>query len=226
MLIGGFQRNSLVDFPGIVASVIFFAGCNLRCPYCHNPGLVLGKGEEIPLSDILSYLSKAKKIIDGVCITGGEPTLYGSKLSELITELRGLGLKIKLDTNGTRPEVLKKLIEEKKLDYVALDLKTSFERYAEFSLEKDSVQNVKESFLFLQKQNAVPYEFRTTLDPRVVTHEDLENLAKQMKLGSRWYWQQFNNENCLKAAHEIVPYSLETIENWKEAYPEFLLYLR
>ncbi len=226
MLIGGFQRNSLVDFPGIVASVIFFAGCNLRCPYCHNPGLVLGKGEEIPLSDILAYLSKAKKIIDGVCITGGEPTLYGCKLAELITELRSLGLKVKLDTNGTRPEVLKKLVEEKKIDYVALDLKSSFERYAEFSLEKDSVQKVEESFYFLQNQNEVAYEFRTTLDPRVVTQKDLENLAKQMKAGSRWYWQQFKNEHCLKAAQEVMPYSLQKIETWKEAFSQHQINLR
>lgn len=226
MLIGGFQRNSLVDFPGIVASVIFFAGCNFRCPYCHNPGLVLGKGEEIPLSDILAYLTKARKIIDGVCITGGEPTLYGQKLTELITELRALGLKIKLDTNGSRPELLKKFVEEKMVDYVALDLKTSFEKYASFSLEKDSPSKVEESFQFLQNQNEIPYEFRTTLDPRVVTQEDLQLLAQKMKPGSRWFWQQFKNEICLKASQEVSPYSLEEIENWKAVHTQLSLQLR
>ena len=226
MLIGGFQRNSLVDFPGIVASVIFFAGCNFRCPYCHNPGLVLGKGEEIPLSDILSYLTKARKIIDGVCITGGEPTLYGVKLTGLMTELRSLGLKIKLDTNGSRPELLKKFVEEKMIDYVALDLKTSFEKYASFSLEKDSPSKVEESFQFLQNQNEIPYEFRTTLDPRVVTRDDLEMLSVKIKPDSRWFWQQFKNEVCLRESQEVIPFPLQEIESWQKALSSHQIKLR
>lgn len=226
MLIGGFQRNSLVDFPGIVASAIFFAGCNFRCPYCHNPGLVLGKGEEIPLPDILAYLTKARKIIDGVCITGGEPTLYGAKLTELMTELHSLGLKIKLDTNGSRPELLKKFVEEKMVDYVALDLKTSFEKYASFSLEKDSSSKVEESFQILQNQSEIPYEFRTTLDPRVVTRDDLELLSVKMKPGSRWFWQQFKNEVCLRESQDVIPFPLQEIESWQKTLSSHQIKLR
>jgi len=219
MLIGGFQRNSLVDFPGIVASVIFLAGCNFHCPYCHNPSLVkvTEQSEHFSLDEILSYLFKAKKIIDGVCITGGEPTLWGDELFLLVHELKKIALKVKLDTNGSHPEILKKLIVEKRIDYVALDLKTSFERYFELSSEEGIGLKVKESFELLQNQNDIAYEFRTTLDPRFVGPLELEKIAALMKGSDKWYWQQFKTVQCLdESSKDVHAYTLEQLKELQQ----------
>lgn len=216
MLVGGFQRNSLVDFPGIVASVIFLAGCNFHCPYCHNPSLVRGVGEKIPLDEILQYLSKAKKIIDGVCITGGEPTLHGDELCLLIEKIRSLGLNVKLDTNGSNPELLRELLNEKKVDYVAMDLKTSLDRYTELSRDVLIEKKVRTSLEILQNQKDISYEFRTTLDPRFVSQKELLQLASLLKKESKWYWQQFKNVNCLDERSALITtYHLDQIKEFQ-----------
>ena len=130
MVFHGFQKLTLLDFPGRVAATLFTAGCNFRCPFCHNASLVLraGEVEEIPEKDLLSYLEKRGGLLDGVCITGGEP-LLNPDIEELIVKIRSYGLLVKLDTNGYRPEVLQSLVEAGLVDYVAMDVKNSPSRY-------------------------------------------------------------------------------------------------
>ena len=130
-MIGGLQKVTLLDFPGKVACTVFLTGCNLRCPYCHNPDLVLTKdnGKYISEKEFFEFLLSRKGKLDGVCITGGEPTLYPS-LPDLIRRIREMGFLVKLDSNGTAPEILKPLLREKLLDYVAIDIKNAPSRYA------------------------------------------------------------------------------------------------
>jgi len=131
MIIKGLQKTTLLDFPGKVACTVFTGGCNFRCPFCHNASLVLHAGEvdEIPEDEFFSYISKRKGILDGVCITGGEP-LLSHGIENFIRKIKSLGLAVKLDTNGTFPEKLEALLDEGLLDYVAMDIKNSKEKYA------------------------------------------------------------------------------------------------
>ena len=151
MRIGGLQKLTLLDYPGKVACTVFLSGCNLRCPYCHNPGLVLpeqSEGSEIPEAEVLSFLERRKGKLDGVCITGGEPTLQ-PELPEFLEKLRRLGYAVKLDTNGTNPAMLKALLQERVLDYVAMDIKNSPSRYAETCGGIDCLSRVRESAALL-----------------------------------------------------------------------------
>lgn len=142
-MIGGLQKVTLLDFPGKVACTVFLTGCNLRCPYCHNPDLVLTKdnGKYISEKEFFEFLLSRKGKLDGVCITGGEPTLYPS-LPDLIRRIREMGFLVKLDSDGTVPEMLEHLLREKLLDYVAIDIKNAPSRYAEIC-GADVIEQVK-----------------------------------------------------------------------------------
>ena len=131
MLFGGFLKNSFIDFPGKISCVVFTYGCNLKCPYCHNPDLIRfkqGKSPEISEYSVLSFLEQRMGLIDGVVITGGEPTLQG-ELAYFAKKVKLLGYSVKMDTNGTRPDILANLIESDLVDYVAMDIKAPFEKY-------------------------------------------------------------------------------------------------
>ena len=129
MIIQGLQKLTVLDFPGQVACIVFTAGCSFRCPFCHNATLVKGEGDRIPEEEVLSYLKKRQGILDGVVITGGEPTLQND-LKDFIIKVKGMGYKVKLDTNGYHPDKLKELLDEGLVDYVAMDIKNSKEKYA------------------------------------------------------------------------------------------------
>lgn len=163
MNITGLQKMTLLDFPGKVACTVFLQGCNFRCPFCHNSDL-LGPSSQQHISQeaLLDFLKKRKGLLDGVCITGGEPTLQPD-LKNLIAEIKALGFAVKLDTNGARPDVLKELVEENLLDYVAMDIKNCPRRYAETAgLPKFPLEKVEESIRFLMT-GSLPFEFRTTV---------------------------------------------------------------
>ena len=163
VVIAGLQKMTLLDFPGKVACTVFLQGCNFRCPFCHNSDL-LGKDgpEPIPAQELLAFLKKRVGLLDGVCITGGEPTLQPA-LPALLKSIKALGYSIKLDTNGSRPDVLKQLVEEKLVDYVAMDIKNSPHRYGQTAgVPKMTLENMEESIRFLLS-GAVDYEFRTTV---------------------------------------------------------------
>ncbi len=194
-MIKGFRGTSLVDFPGLISSVIFFGGCNFRCPFCYNIDLVLPervtKLPDFPEEKILFELKKREGFIKGVVITGGEPTLYPRVLRHLLEMIRSeTKLKIKLDTNGSHPEVLKELLKARLLDYVAVDFKTRPERYAELNGVWEKVEN---SLNILKESNCL-YELRITAVPFFVSKEDLEVMLPWLASAPRVVLQRFMNE--------------------------------
>lgn len=209
MLIAGLSKTTLLDYPGCVAATVFTGGCNFRCPFCHNGGLVLAPLEQELYSEeeIFAFLQKRKNILKGVCITGGEPALHAD-LPEFIEKVKNLGYRVKLDTNGYAPDMLKKLLERDLLDYVAMDVKNSPEKYALTAGMADVRSSTKAGQIFdldkicrsitLLKESSVMYEFRTTVVKEFHTKEDLLKIAGWIKGCPHYYLQQYQeNENML-----------------------------
>ena len=190
MEIHGFAKTTLLDYPKHVAATVFFGGCNFRCPFCHNGDLVLrpGKVPTIAEEEVLSYLKKRQGILEGVCITGGEPTLQPD-LETFIRKLKELGYLVKLDTNGYRPEVLSSLLEKGLLDYVAMDIKNSREKYA-MTVGKSNIEiaNIESSVKLLLQGN-IPYEFRTTVVRELHTSDDMKKIGAWIQ-GAQGYFLQ------------------------------------
>ena len=199
MNFNGFQKLTLLDFPGHVACTLFTKGCNFRCPFCHNARLVTeseGTAESYSDAEVLAYLKKRVGVLDGVCITGGEP-LMQKELPEFIRKVKELGFLVKLDTNGSFPRRLKALVTEGLIDYVAMDVKNSMERYGEtVGLENFSTKEIEESIDFLLEGN-VPYEFRTTVVAEFHTPQDIVAIAKRIQNASRYFLQNFVDSGSL-----------------------------
>lgn len=192
MLICGLQKLSLLDYPEKLAATIFTGGCNLRCPFCHNASLVLrpGDGEVYGEQEILDFLKTRQGKLDGVCITGGEPLLQPD-IDGFIREIRALGFLVKLDTNGSFPDPLKRLIDEKLLDYIAMDVKSSPEGYAEASGVPDlDVKPFLESIRLIMGSGA-PYEFRTTVVKGIHDENTIYGIAKAISGADKYYLQSF-----------------------------------
>jgi pyruvate formate lyase activating enzyme len=192
MTIHGFQKMTLLDYPGRVACTLFTAACNLRCPFCHNAGLVtkIDTAERIDEEEIFSYLKKRQGILDGVCITGGEPTLQ-KDLPEFIRAIRALGYAVKLDTNGTSPDLLKALIDEGLVDYVAMDVKNAPEKYPlTVGLADYDITPIQRS-IDLLLEGRVDYEFRTTVVAEYHTPEDIASIARWIEGAPRYFLQPF-----------------------------------
>jgi pyruvate formate lyase activating enzyme len=189
--IKGFQATSLIDYPGNICAVIFLAGCNFRCGFCHNKDLVFNSSN-LQLhneEEILSLLSKRSKLIDGVCITGGEPTLY-PYLYDFIVKIKKIGLKVKLDTNGTNTFLLSQLISERLVDYVAMDIKQCKQKYDLICGTKVDMSQVIGSVELL-KISYIDYEFRTTFVPELISWEDIVEISKWLNGAKRYVLQQF-----------------------------------
>lgn len=194
MIIRGFQKLTLLDFPGRTACTVFTGGCNFRCPFCHNASLVLHSGEldEIPESEVLAHLKKRHGIIDGVCITGGEP-LLNSDIGAFMSRIKEMGCAVKLDTNGSFPKLLKDLVSQGLVDYVAMDIKAAPDNYAKVAgIENFDVAPILESVEFL-KQGNVPYEFRTTVVKGLHTAHDFEEIAKLIAGTPKYFMQAFKD---------------------------------
>jgi pyruvate formate lyase activating enzyme len=191
MQINGFQKLTLLDFPGKVACIVFTPGCNFRCPFCHNASLVTHiDGERIEEEEILSYLKKRHGLLDGVVVTGGEPTLQGD-LADFLGKVKALGYAVKLDTNGTSPEKLKTLVEKGLVDYVAMDIKNTAAKYPVTAGCGSAVLGkVEESIDFLLT-DTVDYEFRTTVTAELHTPQDIGDIAKRIKGAKRYFLQNF-----------------------------------
>ena len=190
--IHGFQKMTMLDFPGKVACTAFTAGCNFRCPFCHNASLVtkINNEEKYSQEEIFDYLNKRKGVLDGICITGGEPLLYDG-IVEFIKKARELGLLVKLDTNGSFPEKLKYLIDNGLVDYVAMDIKNSKEKYAEtIGLKEYDLSNVEKSVAILL-EGRVEYEFRTTIVAEYHTTQDIVAIGNWIKGAKRYFLQNF-----------------------------------
>ncbi|MDP3958119.1 MAG: anaerobic ribonucleoside-triphosphate reductase activating protein [bacterium] len=200
MIIGGFQKLSLVDFPGKVASIVFTKGCVFRCAYCHNPELVLIKDHTgIDEEEVWGYLKRRKSFLDGVCVTGGEPTLH-KDLPHFLERIKGLGLSVKLDTNGVTPAMLRALVEKKLVDYFAMDLKHRWSRYGEVAAVSPGkeylLDRCRESFEVI-RDSGIPYEWRTTVFPGVHAEDDFFEMAGYMKPGEKYYLQEISYKKNL-----------------------------
>ncbi len=192
LIIYGLQKLSLLDYPGKTACTVFTGGCNFRCPYCHNASLVVGLNEVEPIDydEFFAFLNKRKNILDGVCITGGEPLLQPD-IEDFIREIKLLGYSVKLDTNGSFPDKLKHLIDEKLIDYVAMDIKNSPEKYSVTAgVSEPGFSKINNSVEFLLS-NAVDYEFRTTVVKELHSKEDFVSVGEWIKGAKRYFIQSF-----------------------------------
>jgi len=191
MKIGGLQRLSLIDYPDKVSAVVFLAGCNFRCSFCYNKDLVEGKNlQKIKEEDFFKFLEGRKGLIDGVCITGGEPTL-DKELIEFISKIKKRGFLVKLDTNGNNPEVLKELVD--KIDFIAMDVKASFNKYEEIVNAKVEIEKLKKSIEIISN-SGIDYEFRMTVVPELHSEEDIISVARMLKGKKKLVLQNFKSD--------------------------------
>ncbi|MCF2680992.1 anaerobic ribonucleoside-triphosphate reductase activating protein [Faecalicatena contorta] len=226
MVIQGLQKLTLLDYPGKVACTIFTAGCNFRCPFCHNASLVIDtyKNQEIPEEELFSFLKKRTGVLDGVCVTGGEP-LIQQGIEDLLLKIKELGYAVKLDTNGSFPDKLRRLVEQGLVDYVAMDIKNSQESYGKtIGIEEYDIENVNRSVQYLLRGN-VPYEFRTTVVQELHRRSDFESIGRWIEGAQHYYLQQFvdsgdiihpglhgYNKDIMNQALEIVRKRVPTAE--------------
>ena len=218
----GLQKLTLLDYPGNMAATVFTGGCNFRCPFCHNRSLVFlnENDSEISTEDILDYLDNRKKILDGVCITGGEPLLHKG-ITDFIRKIRSLGLKVKLDTNGSNFKALKELIDEGLLDYVAVDIKNCPEKYAEtIGLENFDLSEVEKTKDYLLEGH-VDYEFRTTVVKEFHEVKDFEKIGRWIEGAKNYYLQNFEDHgSCIREGLSEV--DLPELEKMKETAEKYV----
>lgn len=198
MRIQGLQKLTLLDYPGKVACTVFTAGCNFRCPFCHNASLVthMEDNEDISEEDFFYFLKKRQGILDGVCVTGGEPLIW-EDIQRFLEEIKDMGYLVKLDTNGSFPEKLKQLIRANVVDYIAMDIKNSKEKYPQtVGIEDYDISNIEESVRIL-KQGLIPYEFRTTMVREFHQKADIENIGRWISGTSQYYLQGFKDSGDL-----------------------------
>ena len=218
MRIGGFQKLSLLDYPGKLSAIVFTIGCNFRCPFCYVPHLVLPeiieKSREIPVNYVFSYLEKRRNLIDAVVITGGEPTIHND-LPVFIRKLKSMGFLIALETNGSNFGMLRQLIDDKLIDYVEIDIKAplTFEKYNRavgYVLTPKIFENVKSSVNLLLK-SSIDYEFRTTLVKELHTKEDILEICKSIRGARRYYLQNLKRTGFFVGGKELTSFNEEEI---------------
>lgn len=196
MIIGGSVNLTLLDYPDKVACTVFTAGCNFRCPFCHNNSLVCGNGgRRIMESEVLAFLKKRRGVLEGMCLTGGEPLIQGG-VEEFLRRVKDLGYSVKLDTNGAFPDRLSALVQAELVDYVAMDVKNSRERYAETAGCAVDIGAIERSVELL-KGGIVDYEFRTTVTGNYHDEQNIEDMAKWLVGAKRYYLQKFVNSGDL-----------------------------
>ncbi len=188
--LGGIQKTSLIDFPQKVAAIVFTQGCNFRCGYCHNPELLeFSEKTDFDANCFFNFLKTRIGKLDGVVITGGEPTLQ-SDLYDFIKEIKALGFAVKLDTNGTNPVVTEKLLKENLLDYIAMDIKAPLEKYREITDVNVDTKKIKQSIKLIMN-SFIDYEFRTTVLKSQLSFEDFNNIGEMIKGSKKYYLQKF-----------------------------------
>lgn len=215
MIIGGLQKFTLIDFPGKIAATVFLSGCNFRCPWCYSKELVLPdeikNHPKISEADLFEFLKLRQETLEGVVVCGGEPTM-NKELPDFIRRIKELGYGVKLDTNGSNPEMLKSLLEQNLVDYVAMDIKAPKEKYEKLAGKKVSVKNIEKSVSTLLtlslSDKKIGYEFRTTVIPRLLKKEDVIKIARWISGAEKYYLQNFRPEkNNDPRFEKIKPYS-------------------
>ncbi len=224
MKIAGLQKTTLLDYPGYVAATVFTAGCNLRCPFCHNADLISLNSSTFSEDYILSFLSKRVGKLDGVCITGGEPTIQPD-LPDFIKAIREMGFKIKLDTNGFNPDMLSFLLSGRLLDYCAIDIKSSLANYELLSGVKGLDTKAFKKSVSLLMSSDIDYEFRTTVVSPYHTSRDFEAISDMISCANAYYLQKFKpsesvaDQNCTTPSDEFIDNALKICRrNIKNVY--------
>mgnify|MGYP006293527419 CR=1 FL=1 len=211
----------MIDWEGMLVSTLYVAPCNFRCPFCYNIDLVMNSDQLniIPLEHIISYLLERKALIDGICLSGGEPTLY-EDLPDFLEEIKRFGFKIKLDTNGSFPERLNQIIKDKLIDFVAMDIKNSL-NYEDYTQsigisDSDIVDKIKKS-IYIIKESDIDHEFRTTIVPKLHNFFSIEHIAQVIEGANKYVLQNFvNTEKTLDPSFQnIIPYNKEELEEIK-----------
>lgn len=222
MKIAGLTKLTLLDFPEVVACIVFTAGCNFRCPFCHNASLVTGDlSASIDENEVLDFLKRRQGILEGVVVTGGEPLLQGD-IESFLEKIKALGYKIKLDTNGTNPSLLKRLVDKGLVDYVAMDIKNSPDGYSlAIGIENFDMSKVEESKNFLLS-GAVPYEFRTTLVKGIHTKDSLKDLARFISGAKNYYLQQFKDSGDLISPEGLSAFSKDEMQELSKEVSPFV----
>ena len=218
MKINGLLKLTLLDFPGHTACTVFFGGCNFRCPFCHNATLVRGEGENITEEEFFKFLSKRQGLLDGVCITGGEPLLQRD-IADFMRKIKEMGFEVKLDTNGSFPEKLQELCSAGLVDYVAMDIKSSLEGYSRAAGVSVNTEKIRESVNFLVG-GTVDYEFRTTVAKGAVLPSDMEGIGELISGAKRYFLQGFVDsgdilgEGCGAYTQEEMSDMLATVKKY------------
>ncbi len=206
MRIGGLEKLTLIDYPGHLAAIVFTQGCNFRCHFCYNPQLVWPRSESSDSikekgylgwsqDDLFLFLAERKEKLNGVVITGGEPTLHPD-LPDFIRQIKNLGYDVKLDSNGTNPDMLEYLIKEKLIDYIAMDIKAPLDKYEQVVGAPVDLPRLEKSVRII-KESGLPYEFRSTLVPQLLNEEDIEAMGRLIEGARAWYLQDFKSDTEL-----------------------------
>jgi pyruvate formate lyase activating enzyme len=224
MEIGGLQKFTLIDFPGKIACTVFVIGCNFRCPWCYSAELVLPEKiklqPKIPKKDFFTFLKKRKGLVDGVVICGGEPTIH-KDLPQFIKKIKKMEFLVKLDTNGSNPSMLEKLIADKLIDYVAMDIKGPKKRYNRATAVKLDIKKIQKSIDILN-ENKVDYEFRTTVVPAIHKKEDIIRIARWIQPAKKYFLQSFRPEKTIDPSFETIkPYPQEKLIKIRETVAPF-----
>lgn len=224
MVIGGLQKFTLIDFPGKIAATVFLSGCNFRCPWCYSPELVLPEKikdhPRISEEELFDFLKIRQGTLDGIVVCGGEPSI-NKDLPEFIKKIKKLEYAIKLDTNGSNPDMLQELIKKKLIDYVAMDIKGPKEKYEKISGKKTNINDISKSINIL-KSSGIDYEFRTTLVPGLLKKEDIAGIARWISGAEKYYLQNFRPEKNLDPKFQkIKPYSDKEIADIFKAVSPF-----
>lgn len=194
MNICGYQKTTLLDYPGHVAATFFTGGCNFRCPFCHNSDLITCPSftDTISEEEIFTFLKKRKNVLTGICITGGEPTLQPD-LAEFMEKVHVLGYKIKLDTNGYRPEIIANLLEKNLLDYIAMDIKAGYSNYSKVcGISNLNIRKIEDSISIIEN-SGIPYEFRTTVVKELHNQTDFQEISDMLSPKSPYFIQSFKD---------------------------------
>lgn len=220
--IKGVKKTSLIDYPKHLCSTVFLGGCNFRCRFCHNPLLVFNKVDNYDEYQVISELVSRKKNISAVCITGGEP-LMNKGVVEFIKKIKSAGFLVKVDTNGYFPGVLSELVDRKLVDYIAMDIKTSPEKYSNVTGTKIDIEIIKKSIEII-KSSGIEYDFRTTVVPGMFEEKDIEGISELIKGATNYTLQQFRStEDMIDSSLQgINPYPISKLEEFKAKFDKIV----
>ena len=216
-MIYGIQKLSLVDYPSLPSFVIFLGGCNFRCPFCHNSSIVNKTETTYEIDDVLLEIQKISAFLNAVVITGGEPTLHGEKLIELLKQIKKLHLQIKLDTNGTNPKLLKKILDLNLVDYIAMDIKNTWEKYEETVGCPVDLDKIKQSIEIIETSKK-DYEFRMTINKTMHKKEDILSVQNYVKEKKRFFLQPYKQQPTQIIKQDFGEWTKEELQELEEAF--------